>query len=205
MMALCDWPLNTTATYNTLMAQDVHTVTSDLMQGDVHVSVYSALPARTCSRRFQAEALMTIRWIATLLLQMVLWLKVRSMAGNLDYLLSSQKRRLIGNPKFYGDAWEEMPLGNQKTVRLPVFTNRTGSQADKASPSPVLLQWLCSVLHLGTNTGSGVGLCYSHILKHLELSQFGKAIVFIYLFLVDCIIGIYQIVKILCNKINNMS
>lgn len=72
----------------------------------IHVSVYSALPARACSRRFQAEALMTIRCIAKLWLQMVLWLKVRSMAGNLDCLLSSQKTRLIGNPKFYGNAWK---------------------------------------------------------------------------------------------------
>lgn len=136
----------------------------------IHVSVYSALPARICSRRFHAEALMTIRWIATLWLQMVLWLKVRSMAGNLDCLLSSQKTRLIGNPKFYGNAWEGMPLGNQKTVRLPVFTNSTGSQAVKAVLSPVLLQWLFSALLPGTNTGSGVGLCHSRILKHLELS-----------------------------------
>lgn len=127
------------------------------------------------------------------------------MAGNLDCLLSSQKRRLTGNPKFYRSAWEERPLGNQKTVRLPVFTNSTGSRAVKASPSPVLLQWLCSVLHLGTKTDSGVGLCYSHILKHLELSSFGKTIVFIYLFLVDFIINLYQIVKLLCTKINNMS
>lgn len=72
--------------------------------------------------------------------------------------------------KILWECLEGMPLGNQKTARLPVFTNSTGSRAVKAVLSSVLLHWLFSALLPGTNTGSGVGLCHSHILKHLELS-----------------------------------
>lgn len=108
----------------------------------------------TC-RRLQAEAIMTIRWMAAVLIQMVLWQRVISMAGNWGDGVQppgDDNEMLNRNPKWiWWCLGEGCGLVNKQMSEVhSTNTQVLGHWQLKAIPLLIVSSWwCCNVLSLG--------------------------------------------------------